>query len=190
MFIAINLEREVKQYLANIQGYIINFKNAQLKMKSVEYMNLHISLKFLGELNTLQIEKTILALQKISSQYQSFKIELSKKIGVFPNPDNPRVIWIGVEKGCLGVEEIYHTIKQELGNESFYSYDKIFTTHITLGRVKYLKYPDKLIEFLKSIQFENIFQTIHSIELMESNLTPKGPVYTVISSFPLLQKKK
>ncbi len=187
VFIAINLDWKIKKYLTNIQEYIRKYEDARLKMKSVKSKNLHISLKFLGDLNSLEIEKTLLALQKISFQYQPFEIDLLKRIGVFPSPTRPRVIWIGIEKGGSEVEKIYHAIEQELREEPFYRYNKKFTTHITLGRVKYLKYPNKLIEAMKNIKFENISQTIHSIELMESHLTPQGPIYTVISHFPLLQ---
>lgn len=187
MFIAINLDWKIKDYLANIQEDIRKFKDAQLKMKSVESKNLHISIKFLGDLNSLEIEKTLLALQKISFQFHPFEIDISKRIGVFPNPKRPRVIWIGIEKGFDKVKKIYHDLEKELREESFYRYDKIFTAHITLGRVKYLKYPNKLTEFVKSIQFENFSQTIHSIELMESYLTTQGPIYTVLGNFPFLQ---
>ncbi len=187
MFIAINLDKEIKNYLSNIQEDIINYNNAQLKMKTVERRNLHISIKFLGDLNRLEIEKISLALQKLSSKYQPFRINLSKRIGIFPSTKKPRVIWIGVEKGNSEVEKIYHDIERELQGESFYDNDKKFTTHITLGRVKYIKYPNNLIEFMKEIGFKDISQMVNSVELMESNLTTKGPIYGVISQYPFLQ---
>ena len=187
VFIAINLDKEIKKYLSNIQEDIINYNNAQLKMKIVERRNLHISIKFLGDLNRLEIEKISLALQKLSSKYQPFKINLSKRIGIFPSTKKPRVIWIGVEKGISEVEKIYHDIERELQGESFYNNDKKFTTHITLGRVKNIKYPNNLIEFINKIDFKDISQMVNSVELMESNLTTKGPIYRVISKFPFLQ---
>ncbi len=147
---------------------------------------MHISLKFLGDLSILEIEKTLLNLQKISSQHQSFKIDLSKNIGLFPGPGRPRVIWIGIEKGYSEVEKIYHDIERSLMKEGFYRKDKDFAAHITLGRIKYLKNSDKFIDDINNIQFKNISQRIRSIELMESNLTPQGPIYTIIKTFPLL----
>ena len=187
MFIAINLDKEIKSYLSNIQEELLNNNRAKLKMKTVERGNLHISIKFLGDLNRLEIEKISLALQKLSSKYQPFRINLSKKIGIFPGPKKPRVIWIGIEKGNSEVEKLYHDIERELQEESFYHNDKKFTTHITLGRVKYIKYPNNLIEFMKKIDFKDISQMVNSVELMESNLTTKGPIYGVISKFPFLQ---
>lgn len=187
VFIAINLNKEIKKYLSNIQEDIINYNSSQLKMKTVERRNLHISIKFLGDLNRLEIEKISRALQKLSSKYKPFRINLSKRVGIFPNTKKPRVIWIGVEKGNSEVEKIYHDIERELQSELFYHNDKKFTTHITLGRVKYIKYPNNLIEFMKKIDFKDISQMVNSVELMESNLTTKGPIYGVISEFLFLQ---
>jgi len=187
VFIAINLDKEIKNYLSNIQEELLNNNRAQLKMKTVERGNLHISIKFLGDLNRLEIEKISLVLQLLSSKYQPFRINLSKRIGIFPSTKKPRVIWIGIEKGNSEVEKIYHDIERELQEESFYHNDKKFTTHITLGRVKYIKYPNNLIEFMQKINFKDISKMVNSLELMESNLTTKGPIYGVISKFPFLQ---
>jgi 2'-5' RNA ligase len=144
-------------------------------------------LKFLGDINTLAIEKTLIVLQKLSSQYHSFQIVLSKKIGVFPNFKKPRVIWIGIEEGYNEVKKIYYDIERELKNKPFYRYDNKFSPHITLGRVKYIKYPANLAEFLRNHEHKDISQLIQSIELMESKLTSNGPIYTVISKFPFLK---
>jgi RNA 2',3'-cyclic 3'-phosphodiesterase len=144
-------------------------------------------LKFLGDLNTLAIEKTLITLQKLSSKYHSFQIVLSNKIGVFPDLKKPRVIWIGIEKGDNEINKIYHDIERELKNESFYRYDNKFSPHITLGRVKFIKYPTKLSDFLTNLEYKDFSQLIQSIELMESKLTSNGPIYTVISKFPFLK---
>jgi RNA 2',3'-cyclic 3'-phosphodiesterase len=144
-------------------------------------------LKFLGDINTVAIEKTFIVLQKLSSQYNSFKIVLSNKIGAFPDLKKPRVIWIGIEKGDNEINKIYYDIERELKDESFYRYDNKFSPHITLGRVKYIKHPDKLADFLAYLECNNFSQIIKSIELMESKLTGNGPIYTIIGKFPFLR---
>ena len=66
-FIAINLEREIKEYIYNLQQEINQIVNScEMKVKFVEKDNLHISLKFLGDLNSVEIEKTSATLQNIS----------------------------------------------------------------------------------------------------------------------------
>jgi len=177
----------LKQHLSIIQEGIIKNKDAHTLIKTVDEKNFHLSLKFLGDLNTPAIEKTLTVLQGLSSKYHSFKIVLSKRLGVFPNFKKPRVIWAGIEEGNNEVKKIYHDIEKELKDESFYCCDKDFSPHITLGRVKYIKCPKNLADYLINIQLKDISQVIHSMELMESTLTRNGPVYTIIRSFPFLK---
>lgn len=180
------MENNIKDYIHNIQENISS-NDLQLKIKMVKKRNLHISLKFLGDLNSLEIEKTLLALQKVSFKITSFNINLSKNIEAFPNFEKPRVLWIGLEEGKEELRKIYNAIEHELVDESFYVRDKLFTPHITLGRIKYIKYPSQLKEIREKLEYKDILQNIKSIIFMESNLTSKGPVYNIISQFPFLQ---
>ena len=159
---------------------------SQAKFKMVEPDNLHISLKFLGNLSTLEIEKTSLLLQKLSFQHQPFDICLANDIGTFPNIRNPHIIWIGIKDNRAKIEKIYHSINHALENESFYRKDKHFRAHITLTRIKYLKNPVTVSKVINNIEINNMSQTINEIALMESQLTPKGPNYRYVNRFPLL----
>ena len=161
-------------------------KDAQVRIKTVDKNNFHLSLKFLGDLNMLSIEKTLIALQRLLSHYHSFKIALSSRLGVYPDFKKPRVIWAGIKEGNDELIKIYHDIERKLKDESFYCCDKNFSPHITLGRVKYIKYPKNLTDYLRTIKLKDISQVVRSIELMESDLTSNGPIYNVISSFPFL----
>ncbi len=169
--------------IGHIQEDIDQFKDTKIKIKFVEKRNLHISLKFLGDLNSFEIQNTISALQKISPSFSPFTFRLAKKIDVFPGTGNPRVIWVGLEKGNREIERIYQAIELELRKETFYRSDKKFTPHITLGRIKFPKFSNLLIKHLDQIQVSTLSQKIHSIELMESHLAAEGPTYTVIRNF-------
>ncbi len=185
-FIAINLEREIKEYIYNLQQEINQIVNScEMKVKFVEKDNLHISLKFLGDLNSVEIEKTSATLQNISQKYYTFTVSLSKNIGIFPTLTRPRVIWIGIEKGSDIIFQIYQSIEKRLKSEPFYQKEKQFTAHITLARIKYLKYPQKLCDYLKDININPITDFIKKIDLIESQLTKEGPLYKVTKSFPL-----
>lgn len=187
VFIAINLDDEIKEYIAKVQEGIEQLRGSlHGKMKLVEKENLHISLKFLGNLDSMAIEKTKAVLQKVSRQYQPFFIDLSENIGVFPNFKRPRVIWIGVGEGNNKIVEIYQVLENELKTESFYQMENNFSVHITLARIKYIKNSPKLVDYLKTIEIENLSQKVQSIELMESCLTDEGPIYHVMKYFPLL----
>jgi 2'-5' RNA ligase len=187
VFIAINLDSEIKEYIAKVQERIEQLSdNLHGKMKLVEKENLHISLKFLGNLNSMAIEKTKEVLQRVSQQYQPFVMDLSKNIGMFPNFKRPRVIWIGVGKGNNKIIEIYQALENELKAESFYQTENNFSVHITLARIKYIKNSQKMFDYLKTIEIDNLSQKVLSIDLMESCLTNEGPIYYVLKHFPLL----
>jgi len=190
MFIAINLDKDIKHLIMNMQEKINGLIKKNVNIKYVDSKNLHISLKFLGDLNSIESEKVSLALKKISFQYNPFDITLTKNIGIFTNRNIPRVIWIGIETGSNKLKEICSSIEQELINETFLRIEKNFIPHITIGRIKKIKYKDELVKNLKNINFkdsEDIKQNIQSIELMESQLTPNGPIYRLLNKFPFLQ---
>jgi len=152
----------------------------------VEKDNLHISLKFLGDLNDVQIEKAISLLQKVSAESQHFLITLAKNIGSFPYFTRPRVIWAGIEKGSGLISRLYFSIEKNMKSEVFYRSENRFTAHITLARIKYIGYPKRLKDFIDNIAIESIPQQVRKIELMESQLSKEGPKYHVISSFSFL----
>jgi len=108
-FIAINLDSEITEYIFKIQGDIAQLRNSyNMKVKFVEKDNLHISLKFLGDLNSIEIEKIKITLQNISNKYRQFTIGLSENVGIFPNCIRPRVLWIGIAKGNDTIYSTYN----------------------------------------------------------------------------------
>jgi 2'-5' RNA ligase len=186
-FIAINLDSEITEYIFKIQGDIAQLRNSyNMKVKFVEKDNLHISLKFLGDLNSIEIEKIKITLQNISNKYRQFTIGLSENVGIFPNCIRPRVLWIGIAKGNDTLLKIFQSIEKELRLESYYQKENQFTAHITLARIKYIKYPKILNDYIRNIQINSISQRIKAIDLMESQLTKDGPIYKIISSFTLV----
>jgi len=92
---------------------------------------------------------------------------------------------VGIKEGAAELTEIYNLVETRLYKKGFPRESKNFSTHITLGRVKYLKDKDSLIRSLKSIHLESFSQKVKSIELMESKLTPQGPLYGIIRQYPL-----
>ncbi len=152
------------------------------KIKFVEDENLHLTLKFLGEVDERlipQIEEKMLNIKA-----SSFTITL-KNIGVF-TPSYPRVLWIGVERGASNLAELASNINVNLSGLGFREEKKDFTPHLTIGRVKYVKNKSQLIEkiqALKDLDFGSM--TIKCFKLKKSTLTPNGPIYETIKEFRL-----
>jgi len=144
-----------------------------VKAKPVELHNMHFTVQFLGEVSEEMIRKISDALSSI--EFSVFSISFAG-IGVFPNPNSPRVIWIGVTDGINELEKLAEMIRSKLSHIGF-SPDKKFKPHVTIFRVKNKieGLPDKLEKF-SSYSFGK--QLISEIKLKKSELTPNGPVYT------------
>ena len=144
-----------------------------IKAKSVELHNMHFTVQFLGEVSEEMIRKISDALNSI--EFSTFSVTFAS-IGVFPKPNSPRVIWIGVNDGVNELEKLAETIRAKLSDIGF-SPDKKFKPHVTIFRVKNRieDLPSKLEKF-SSYSFGR--QEVSEIKLKKSELTPNGPIYT------------
>jgi len=103
-----------------------------IKAKPVELHNMHFTVQFLGEVSEEMVGKISDALNSI--EFSSFSISFAS-IGVFPNPNSPRVIWIGTDDGVNELEKLAEMIRSKLSHLGF-SPDKKFKPHVTIFRVK------------------------------------------------------
>ena len=185
-FIAVNLNPEIKEYLASLQ---VSLNVPETKIKWVEKNNLHLTMKFLGDMSLEQRELIKSGLKGIASQYSPFIIKLSSNIGIFPTYKMPRIIWVGIKEGVNQLEELYNSIENDLSNKGFSREDKYFSGHITIGRVKFIRDKNNFIQILERTEIRNLLsQEVKSIDLMGSKLTPNGPIYSITAKFPLLKK--
>ncbi len=184
-FIAVNLNPEIREHLASLQN---NLNIPETKIKWAEKNNLHLTMKFLGYISLEQTELIKLELKDISSRYSPFCIKLSSNIGVFPTYKMPRIIWVGIKEGTNELKKLYNSIENNLSNKGFPREDKDFSGHITIGRVKFIRDKTNFIQILKRIGINNFTQEVGSIDLMESKLTPNGPIYNIAAKLPLLKQ--
>ncbi|WP_457751246.1 RNA 2',3'-cyclic phosphodiesterase [Thermococcus sp.] len=179
-FIAIDISKEVRDNLIRAQERI---GSKAAKIKFVEPENLHVTLKFLGEIDETTAEEVKKALAEIAKRHRKHRVRV-KGIGVFPNPSYVRVIWAGIEND-EGINAIADDVEREMGKLGFRK-DKDFVAHITLGRVKFVREKTKLAEILGEIANEDFGEfEVNAIELKKSTLTPKGPIYETIARFEL-----
>ena len=184
-FIAVNLNREIREHLVSLQNIL---SIPETKIKWVEKNNLHLTMKFLGYISLEQTELIKSELKEIASRYSPFIIRSSSNIGVFPTYKMPRIIWVGIKEGISELKELYNSIENKLVNKGFPREDKEFSGHITIGRVKFIRDKTNFIQILKRIEVNNFTQEVGSIDLMESKLTPNGPIYNIAAKFPLLEQ--
>ncbi len=180
-FIAIEITKEIQETLSKLQAEL---KTAPADAKWVEPENIHLTLKFLGEVEEQKIPRIIQSLKEVSRIFKPFMMEL-KNIGGFPTIQSPRVIWVGIEKGKEGLHELAASIEDTLVKLKFPKETRKFSSHLTIGRVKYIKDKKSFSQILSKAQFSPLPQEVKSITLFKSTLTPHGPIYEKLSEIGL-----
>lgn len=167
-FVAIEIPEEAKEQLtALIIG--LDMKG----IKPVEPKNLHITLKFLGDVSASRLAAVEQRLRGID--FSSFPISLHG-VGVFPDERYIRVVWVGCESAVLPA--LARNIEDALAEEFKKSE---FTAHLTIARVKQKVNLRDFLERHKNDSFGEF--TCNAFELMQSQLTSEGPVYSTLASF-------
>jgi len=146
---------------------------------------LHVTLKFLGEIREDQLSAVCDAARAASAQVPPFAMRI-KGLGVFPNPRSPRVLWCGVEDltaSCRRWVELADPLFADLG---FEPETRAFTPHITLGRSKAPAGARVLREMLETAPApETESMTVQQVVVYESRLLPTGAQYTPRATLPL-----
>lgn len=182
VFIAIELPESLKKEISNIQKRMRDLPD---KIKWVDHSSVHITLKFLGEVKEKALDSVFKATRDVAQRFQPFMVEI-KGTGVFPNPDRPRVIWIGVGEGSDKLARMAQYLEEELSNRGFPRERKKWVPHLTIGRVKWLINKEKIrrkVDEEKKTQAGQM--KVEFISVMQSRLTPEGALYKPLQRFYL-----
>lgn len=173
-FIAVDLPEDFREKIADIESEL-----KDVGLKFVDPSQVHITLKFLGEVAEEKIKRVGEALEQINCKAFEAKI---KGVGVFPKPSYVRVIWLGAEGEFGG---LYNEVERVLTPFNF-KQDHDFTAHATLARVKYVENKGVLAEKIKKLsQIELGTMKVETIRLKKSTLTPRGPIYETLKEIRL-----
>jgi len=176
LFIGIFLPDEILDYLYEVQNKLK--KQLQGKINWEAKKRLHCTLKFIGEVNEANLDLIKERLSKI--KFKSFNVRLDK-LGVFPNENFIRVIWIGL-KPVGKIIELQQKIDSELLD--LFPKDQRFSAHITLGRVKFIEDKEKFKKNLKLEIAEKEFN-VNEFCLVKSTLSKDGSKYEILDGFKL-----
>ena len=184
-FIAIELPKEIKDSLSKVQDKL---KTSGADIKWVSPQNIHLTLKFLGEIDDKKLDKITQILEEITKNSNPYPLRLSC-VGAFPKINFPRVIWIGIDKGNTETKEIAKALEENIAKIGIPKEDRPFSCHITLGRVKSSLNREGLVENLNNLanytEKEKLEFLVTKITLFESTLTPKGPIYEALKEASL-----
>lgn len=184
-FIAIELPQEIRDFLGRIQEQL---KTSGADVKWVNPENIHLTLKFLGEIDEKKMAKISEILNDIAENKNSFQIRISS-LGAFPNMDFPRVIWVGIGQGDAETKAIAKELEEKIVRLGIPKEDRPFSSHITIGRTRSTLNREKLVRSLVSmedkVEKENLTFSATKITLFKSTLTPKGPIYETLHNASL-----
>jgi 2'-5' RNA ligase len=179
LFVAINFSPDLKDVLA---GLLEELRQLPVTVKWVPPENIHLTLKFLGEVAPARVEEIGAALRRAAVGVNPWHLEV-KGTGVFPNWRNPRVVWVGVDS-----EEPLYALQQQVTREylALGFPAASFTPHLTLGRLRPGTASGPLQDRLKSLAGVSWGrERVAAVSLMESSLTPRGAVYRPVLTVPL-----
>jgi len=176
LFIAALLPEEIKKQLTES---INSLKHEVDGVKWERPEKLHITLKFLGDVEESKLDSIDDLLIKLSSAYSSFNLSLTD-FGGFPNLKKPRILYVGLSTNSL-LSKLVSELEEELSVLGFEKESRKFIPHITLGRVK------KKINIQYSPQITKNSFKVTQIGLIKSKLSSSGSVYKPKQIFRLVK---
>lgn len=181
-FIAISLPEPVLQGIVTAQETL---KRSGLKIRWVRKEGIHLTLKFLGDIDRDSVEKISEAMERATGSFSPFTL-WAEGIGVFPNLRRPRVAWVGLSGDIEILRALQRDLESQLSGLGFPKEKRPFKGHLTLGRVKGRLDGIKLQEALEDLgDFRTESFTAQSIVLFQSELRPDGAVYSRVAEAPL-----
>ncbi|UCD05082.1 MAG: RNA 2',3'-cyclic phosphodiesterase [candidate division WOR-3 bacterium] len=175
-FLAVEVPQKERRIISD---FVLSSAKHELPIKWVKFENMHITLKFLGEIDEKKKAEITPVIKDICMRHSPFTVKM-EGLGCFPNPRSPRVIWIGVTQGGEELCTIADALEKELARFGF-NEEKRFHPHLTIGRIKKHCRVDNILDKpIRTDQFE-----VTSIVLFKSTLKPEGPIYDQLLNFML-----
>jgi len=180
-FIAIELPEPIKTALGEIQGEL---RRTQVDVSWTKPSNIHLTLKFLGDLDEKRVEVLRKATCQSMTNAKSFALSTGS-IGFFPNQKRPRVIWIGLDGDIPTITDLQEKLDHDLAAAGFPAEDKPFSPHLTIGRFRTSKNLNALVDKISKMNFKAMPFTVNHITIMRSHLNPAGAIYTPLEKCAL-----
>lgn len=181
-FLAVNLPDDLKR---TVGGFIDSLRAEVRGVRWVRGENLHLTLKFLGDVESGIIPDIGKALDGVASDVGPIPVTLCGA-GVFPPRGRPRVVWLDLTRGGDELAALQRRCEGVLAPLGFPPEERPFTPHLTIGRVKDLRSPIPLGDALAEASSRNWGDfVVERVHLMRSELFPTGPRYSILHAVRL-----
>lgn len=189
-FLAVEVaDPHVKRSLEGAQAALKRACGMPDPVKWVPAHQFHFTLKFFGEIPEEAANRALAAAERAVAGTAPFAVRVAG-LGCFPSPERPSVLWAGVAGGGKDLSAVAEAVEREMAAEGFARERKPFRPHLTLGRVREGARVDRTVaQALESAAGQEFGQwRVERVVLMQSELTPRGPIYTVYGSVPLREE--
>jgi 2'-5' RNA ligase len=184
-FLAIDLPGSLRPGLALVQGEL---KKSGADVRWVPVGNIHLTLKFFGNLPEEEVEPITRAAREVARQQAPFHLEVTRA-GAFPSLTNPRVVWLGLGGDAVVLAHFYHRLEKAFTALGHLPEGRPFHPHLTLGRVRSPHGREHLGQMLRELPAPQWAPfPVGEIILFRSNLSPQGATYTPLKVIPLGEK--
>jgi 2'-5' RNA ligase len=184
-FIAVEIPLEVRQGVCHATSDLQKKVGSLVRWVPME--NMHLTLKFLGDISPANVEILTQMLQAETDLFNCFDLDLDG-LGSFPNLKRPRVIYIGIQAPA-SLKTLQRGIESASRRLGYESEERGFSPHLTIGRVKQNVTATEQQTIRRALEETRIDSLgtarVHSVHLYKSDLKPTGSVYTRLFSAPL-----
>jgi 2'-5' RNA ligase len=185
-FIAVDIPSHIQQIIQKKTEPLRNTLGLSL-VRWVAVENIHLTLKFLGDISPANVEMLIQMLRTEAELVQAFQFHLSG-LGSFPSLKRPRVLFIGIQAPAE-LEALYHGIEATCRRLGYEPEARAFSPHLTIGRVRQdvsASGQQQIRSALAGSMIDSLGTArVDSVHLYKSDLKPTGSVYTKLFSAPL-----
>lgn len=178
-FISIELPEQVKKRIFRLSKKVRD--SGLVSGSFVSKDNIHLTLRFLGNLTGKQISEVKDALSDLA--LPTFKAQTGK-IGFFPSEDYVKVMWVDFVSD--DVVRLKGLIENKLQNIGINKEKRGFEPHITFARIRKVREKPKFLEIIQGLDLRKMDIEVDKIYLRKSELTNNGPIYRTLGEFPLM----
>jgi len=184
LFIALNIPDELREVLRGVQSRL---KPCPGRISMVRPVNIHITLKFMGQTEEQRLSPLIEALCTVSSSTRPFKLS-SGGLGAFPSLKAPRSLWVGMDES-KELEALKEAMEGALLPAGFEKDKKAFRPHLTLCRIRSKAASKAVAAMTGPMEVEKkVAFVVDRFVLYKSILSPSGARYEIIREFPFGEK--
>ncbi|MHC4204533.1 MAG: RNA 2',3'-cyclic phosphodiesterase [Planctomycetota bacterium] len=184
-FIAINIDEQIRKALARLQNELQG--KADIKRSDAKWVNpenIHLTLKFLGEIKDEQVVEVCNITGDVAGRHESFELGV-ESVGHFGGR-SARVLWVGTGQNCEKLLQLQQDLEQQLDLAGWPREARKFSGHLTLCRIRNARAGIKLARMISEHKdFKLGTMPADSVSVYQSQLTPQGPIYTVLGNYRL-----